>query len=91
MENKINEEIKEDLKSETFFSESVDNVSATGKSKGSYKMELKSYDGHKFIQITQVKKGFGSVPDQFKNITFNPENESFISLFEKVLKAKDEV
>ena len=75
-ETKKSSEAQEESKSETLFSKVIPKMNKSGTSQvGSHLVETKTFEGHKFIQVTQEKYAFGNIPAKKSWVTINPEDD----------------
>lgn len=71
-----NENESSEPKSETLFKKLIPKMNKAGSMQvGSMTVEVKTYDGSKFIQLTQVKEAFGDRPQKKTWITMNPDDK----------------
>lgn len=85
----MNDEKKE---FETISSVTVPKVSKANKQVGSHVIDVKSFDGNKFIQITQNKDAFGNPnspkykPASSSSITLDPKNKKVMDAIAEAYK-----
>jgi hypothetical protein len=79
-------ETKEEAQSETLFSKVVDKTNKAGNAVGRYTIEVKTFDGFKFVQITQEKFAFGSTPAKRSWVTFDPDNKDLKDALSEAFK-----
>lgn len=74
---------KKETESKTLFSKVVNKLASNGRVVGSMTIEVKTFDGHKFIQLTQEKASYGNQLGKRGFVTFNPaEKEIKEAIFE---------
>lgn len=62
--------------SETLYSKVIPKMNKAKTSQvGSFLIEVKTFAGHKFIQITQEKFAFGNQPPKKSWVTLNPDDK----------------
>jgi hypothetical protein len=70
---------KAPVKSEVLYGKLVPKLNKAGSREvGSMSIELKSFEGIKFIQLTQHKQAFGDKPAKDQWVTFDPTNKAII-------------
>lgn len=73
--------------SETLFSKVIPKMTKDNKSQvGSHLIEVKTFEGHKFIQITQEKFAFGNQPAKKSWITLDPANDELKKALSEAFK-----
>jgi anti-sigma28 factor (negative regulator of flagellin synthesis) len=80
--------------SETLYQQELAKFNKAGTNQvGSYKIETKTYEGHKFVQITQKKNSFGQPgsenykPEKTTWVTFDPQDNDLIASLKEAIKA----